>query len=300
MQTIETFTKPEDRWPQSKVIEHHNKMPEGTERIYRFLAAHYRVPSNFKDFVLVNQINQGEALKFGIEHWRGRKFTTSGTLIWQLNDCWPATSWSLIDYFKRPKPSYYFVKRAYSPVLVSLIRREGRVDVWVINDRLVPVEGQLILKLQNLHGEVSFNKKIKTVIAPNSSSKVLSQYLSDLTIKDKAKEFFSVEFLAGDEAVSIGTLFLESFKHVALPRPDFEVEITQTNATGREFRIHIFSPVFAKNVYLHIPDIQVSYSDNYFDLLPKATKTVILTTDRKTSPEEIEDLLVVNSISTET
>jgi beta-mannosidase len=184
-------------------------------------------------------------------------------------------------------------------VLVSLIRREGRVDVWVINDKLVPVEGYVILKLQNLYGEVSFNKKIKTVIAPNSSSKVLSLSLSDLIIKDTAKEFFSVEFLAGDEAVSIATLFLESFKHVALPRPDLEVEITQVNATGREFRIHIVSPVFAKNVYLHIPDTQLSYSDNYFDVLPKATKTVILTTDRKMSLREIKDLLVVNSISTE-
>lgn len=36
-----------------------------------------------------------------------------GTLLWQLNDCWPVTSWSIIDHYKRPKAGWYAVKKAF-------------------------------------------------------------------------------------------------------------------------------------------------------------------------------------------
>ena len=26
-------------------------------------------------------------------------FQTGGVIVWQLNDCWPVTSWSIVDYF---------------------------------------------------------------------------------------------------------------------------------------------------------------------------------------------------------
>ena len=74
------------------------------------------------------------------------------------------------------------------------------------------------------------------------------------------------------------------------------MEITQASTTGREFQIHLFSPIFAKAVYLHIPETQVSYSDNYFDMLPKAKKIVVATTDRKMNMRKIEEMLVVGSI----
>ena len=37
-----------------------------------------------------------------------------GTLLWQLNDCWPVASWSITDYDNRnPKAAWYAVKEAY-------------------------------------------------------------------------------------------------------------------------------------------------------------------------------------------
>ena len=42
-----------------------------------------------------------------------------GTVIWQLNDCWPVASWSSIDYYGRWKALHYYAKRFFAPVLLS-------------------------------------------------------------------------------------------------------------------------------------------------------------------------------------
>jgi beta-mannosidase len=54
-------------------------------------------------------------------------YETSRCIVWQLNDCWPALSWSLIDYDLNPKPSYYFVKRAFKLRIASMKIRGGRL-----------------------------------------------------------------------------------------------------------------------------------------------------------------------------
>ena len=33
-----------------------------------------------------------------------------GSLFWQLNDCWPGPSWSIIDYYGNKKKAYEVVK----------------------------------------------------------------------------------------------------------------------------------------------------------------------------------------------
>ena len=36
-----------------------------------------------------------------------------GSLFWQLNDCWPGPSWSVIDYYGNKKQAYNIVKHEY-------------------------------------------------------------------------------------------------------------------------------------------------------------------------------------------
>lgn len=58
-----------------------------------------------------------------------------GTMFWQLNDCWPGSSWSIIDYTGKPKAAYDAVKLAYSPILVVVDKNDnGSVFVYVQSD----------------------------------------------------------------------------------------------------------------------------------------------------------------------
>ena len=55
-----------------------------------------------------------------------------GTLLWQLNDCWPVASWSITDYSREPKAAWYAVKEAY------------RDDVKPVKDSVYPKD--IVLK----------------------------------------------------------------------------------------------------------------------------------------------------------
>jgi len=119
MRTIAAFTQASDRRPQSLVIERHNKQLEGPERIYRFLAGHFPVPSDLADFVYLAQLNQAEGLKRGVEHWRTNMYRTAGALFWQFNDCWPVVSWSVMGMPSASGPS------ATAPILSRLTWKPG-------------------------------------------------------------------------------------------------------------------------------------------------------------------------------
>ncbi|THH14093.1 hypothetical protein EW146_g6196 [Bondarzewia mesenterica] len=57
-----------------------------------------------KSHVYNTQMMRSEAVSYAYRvwrrEWRGRgKEYTAGVLVWQLNDCWPVTSWAIADYF---------------------------------------------------------------------------------------------------------------------------------------------------------------------------------------------------------
>lgn len=39
-----------------------------------------------------------------------------------MNDCYPCTSWSYIDYYLRPKPAFYTIRRTFAPISVGVSR----------------------------------------------------------------------------------------------------------------------------------------------------------------------------------
>jgi beta-mannosidase len=119
---------------------------------------------NLETFVDASQQAQAVGLQMAIEHYRRNRYACSGTLLWQLNEPWPAISWSLVDFLWHPKPAYEAVRRAYSPVLVSLeypVRRYRDGDtyeasVWVLNDRNTSYPGCCVeVLLQNEGSTVS-------------------------------------------------------------------------------------------------------------------------------------------------
>lgn len=119
MATIESFTEPGDRNLYSYVMEKHQRNASANGKIAEYLSQTYLYPSTLDAFVYASQLLQAQAMQYGVEHWRRHRGQCMGTLIWQLNDCWPVTSWASIDYYGRWKALHYYEKRFFAPVLVS-------------------------------------------------------------------------------------------------------------------------------------------------------------------------------------
>ncbi len=105
------------------------------------------VPDNLDDYVLASQITQAEALKFVIERWRCGKWRRTGLLWWNLRDCWPIISDSIVDYYYRRKLAYGYVRSSQQPVCVMCQEDiDGRVNVIAVNDTLESYSGQVVIK----------------------------------------------------------------------------------------------------------------------------------------------------------
>jgi len=132
----------------------HQKADDGNGKLDRGLAPHLGVPEAFVDWHWATQLNQARAVQFAIEHYRSWWPRTAGAIVWQLNDCWPVTSWAAIDGDERPKPLWYALKHAYRPRTLTIQPRDGRLVLSVVNDTAAIWQGVVHVSRQRLDGTV--------------------------------------------------------------------------------------------------------------------------------------------------
>lgn len=96
------------------------KAAYGTERIEDVMRIHFGVPADFDEWYWLAQLTQARAVGFGIDWFRSLAPWNAGTVVWQINDIWPAWSWSMVDYAERLKPVAYAMRRAFADRVLTL------------------------------------------------------------------------------------------------------------------------------------------------------------------------------------
>ncbi|RKS01554.1 glycoside hydrolase family 2 protein [Flavobacterium sp. 102] len=259
IKTFQAFAKSDELNFDSEAIKNHQKHPTGYKTINDYMARDYQVPTSFEDYIYVSQLLQAEGMKMAIEaHRTDRK--CMGTLFWQLNDCWPVTSWSSVDYYGRWKAFQYEAKRSFENVLISIKEEESSYKAYIVNDDLKPFEGQFDVVLRDFNGKKLWSAK-NTGVIPGSSNLVHFEISKDdLERFDLKKAVLSVSFNAENKSASSLFYFVKP-KDLQLTNPN--LQITKRN----ELTYEIFSDVLVKNVYLSASE-ETFFSDNYFDILP--------------------------------
>ena len=250
-------------------IKSHQKHSRGFQLIEEYMARDYKIPTNNDDYVYVSQLLQAKGIVMGIEAHRRAKPYNMGTLYWQLNDCWPAISWSSIDYFGNWKALQYKAKKAFENILISSKIENDSVKTFVINDTFEKQKGILKLKIIDFYGKEIWSDSKEIEVLENRSKQY---YNFSLNTIDRENTFLITEFNN-----QTSNFYFTKPKELDLPKSEIKKEISKTK---NGFSITLKSQVLQKDVFLFTTE-EGHFSDNFFDVLPNETKTIFFETKAK-------------------
>jgi len=262
--TIQAYAAPGDQNLTSYIMEHHQRSREGNGLIVAQLANSYRLPKDFESLVYMTMVLQAEGIRCGVEHWRRHSQRVSGTLFWQLNDCWPVASWSSIDYYGRWKALQYAAKRFFAPVLMSVEEDGSRARVFLSNDTPSTWNGELRWSLETLGGKRDKSGR-KKISVPGLSAVAVStlDFASRLTDDNQRSLVFVCELWQSGRLQARQVIPFVPDKHLELEDPRIRLRL---EAAGARLSIHLQGRSLARFVQLELEGAEVVFSDNYFDL----------------------------------
>jgi beta-mannosidase len=133
--TLRRWLSDEPLTPDSPGMIHHQKAGDGNAKLQRWLeTAGLPVPRDFDEWHFLTQVNQARAVSLGVQHYRSHFPVCMGTLVWQLNDNWPVTSWSAVDGAGRRKPLWYELRRVFADRLLTIQPRGDGLALIALND----------------------------------------------------------------------------------------------------------------------------------------------------------------------
>ena len=269
---IESFTEIEGRNLDSEVLQKRQKSYKGNRLLFEYIDRHYKTHKDFESFLYLNQLTQAEGIKYAIEQHRKKMPHCMGTLYWQLNDSWPAISWSSTDYYGNWKALHYFVKKAYQTTIIIPEIEGDMFTVSIVCDGLKFGE-PLLIELIDFQGNVLKTdfEHVKTRIIDKNSSKVYFQdslknmlppdieTTIDEYLKDKC---FVVNFKQMNNHIrrqgprlqeSFGLMFKEDIE-----RQNFELkysELKKKESTSATSILYYHPP---KDLNLQTPNIEIT------------------------------------------
>ncbi|MCL5103608.1 MAG: hypothetical protein M1133_05775 [Armatimonadetes bacterium] len=209
-------------------------------------------------------------VRMAVEAARRNKWYCGGIQFWMYNDCWPASGWSIVDYFGFPKAGYYAMRQASKPLIASVDKTDSGYHLWVCNDLLQPVSGELELRVQPWTGGPRWSMKSDFDVAANSSRIVSEVPESELSGK-LALDSILVCSLESEVGADRAYYYL-GMPYEMTPLPA-KLKVRRADGEGSG-KLIVSTDNYARVVTL---DADLDFSDNYFDLLPGEERTITWT-----------------------
>jgi beta-mannosidase len=271
--TLRRAVRDEPLSPGSPGVLHHQKALGGQAKLLRGLGAHLPVPATFDDWHYLTQLNQARAMTFGIERFRSLTPYCMGTVVWQLNDCWPVVSWAAVDGDARRKPLWYALRRVYADRLLTF----QDSAVVVVNDGAAEWSGELSVIRRGLSGE-PLAKETFTVAVPARGALPVPLPVALATPGDPAKELLTAQL--GEE----GALrFFAEDPLVAFPEAEFDAA---TEPVPGGVRVTVTARTLVRDLALFPDrlDPAAEVDDMLVTLLPGETATFVVRTPAELDP----------------
>ncbi|MBR1870247.1 MAG: cellulase family glycosylhydrolase [Kiritimatiellae bacterium] len=249
-------------------FEWHQKNDGGNRRIRETMRRYFGEPRNFESELVLSQFQQAMAIKTAVEAWRSEMPRCMGTLYWQLNDTWPVSSWSSIEYGGRWKPLHYAARRFYANVAIAA-KPSG--EIVGINDTAQTVEGDLALEYWTYSGSLASASTNKVALLPGAAN--IIGHIAESVPDDV---FLVMRF--GDVC---NDWHFRPYKYATLAQAKIDVKVDGTKVT-----LSTDKPAFF--VWVSVPGKDVRFSDNCITLLPG--RPVTLTASEPLSSVRVRSL----------
>ncbi|MEU2942276.1 glycoside hydrolase family 2 protein [Nocardiopsis alba] len=263
-------------------VRHHQKAIDGQDKLARGLVAHFGDREwGYDDWHYLTQVNQARALTVGVGHFRSTWPYCTGTVVWQLNDCWPVTSWSAVDGAGRRKPLWYALRRVHAD-RVSVVRPLGEdVEVVLGNDTDLMWETEVTVARREIStGEVLSSVTRSVRVEPRGALRVpVPEGVG--RAGDPTAEVLTVDG-AGERA----WWFFSRDRDLAYRKPEFDGE---TQTFGSDLRVKVRARVLLRDLVLNVDriDPEVEADSALVTLLPGESHTFTVLGGAGLDPEAV-------------
>ncbi|SDT06306.1 glycoside hydrolase family 2 protein [Actinoplanes derwentensis] len=278
--TLRDAVTDEPMRPGSPGVLHHQKAEDGNGKLARGLAPHFPEPASTEAWHYLTQLNQVRAVRTGIDHWRSHWPHTAGTIVWQLNDLWPVTSWAAIDGAGRLKPLYFALRALYADRRLTIEPRDGGLAVAILNDHAAPWTGDLMVEHRDTGGAV-----LATTVIPVSAA---------------ARSVTLTAIDHSDAALVVATLGdVRALHHTGdTAVPDGGLTVTAEIVPGG-LDVHLHATGLARDILLQPdrihPDAVVD--QGFVTLLPGESTTLHVRAPAELDPHSIKEPWVVTDLA---
>lgn len=265
--TLNTFSTPEEWDLNSDVMKWHQKSYVGNGMIRKHSDLLYGEAKSFEDFVYYSQLTQARAVGIAIAAHRIGSPRCMGTLYWQLNDCWPAPTWSSIDYYGNWKALQFEAKADFEDIAVLAKTEEiGNEHFYLVSDSPENYETELTYTISGLDGKLLAEKAEKIFVYSGLKQEICLECRTETWMKQNYVIEFSWQNAQGDTLA-------RSFSHVPQKREkaidsDVSFQLDNIDLINQTAVLKIETSAFLQSLWIYSSVPGVRFDRNFNDLLP--------------------------------
>ncbi len=242
--TMRTSIDDEPLAVDSPGMAHHQKATDGDRKLARGIESRFGATiaggEPFVHWWWAAQLVQARAITVGIEHFRSLRGWCMGTVWWQLNDCWPVTSWAVVDGGGRRKPAWYALRDAYRDRLLTVQPRGDQLHLVAVNDGVEAWAARGTARRISFDGRVLATQEIDLALDARSVGSVALEHRV-AAASDPTRELIVID--AGGER---SIWWFSEDQHLALRPPRYHVLIEPLGE--RRWRVHVSADVLVRDL----------------------------------------------------
>lgn len=272
VRSLKQFMPPEHQWPPDDLwtfhIQRGHAFAPHHEQTIIFAESVFGPVNNLQEYVKYGQAVHAEMMRAEYESARRDRPNNGGTMVWMFNDCWPTSNWSIIDYYRRPKPSYYAAKRACAPLLPIVCERAGRIEFFFSNDSRESCRAKVRFGQAGLNGAILWEDSRDVPVGACDTVRFHAVAKDDL--KRRPGDHLFIDAVVADRPLPRVAYFPDLWRDIPWPTPEIRIKVVSQERVYAHWvtSIDVFADVYARFCHVLLPDESQPFwvDDNFFDL----------------------------------